>query len=282
MILLTTGFISVFLSYFVYRSYRNTHDVVVNKIDLRKNHSTQNYPTLNILQISDMHLENISISPDDLYHQVQHENIDLIALTGDFLDRKRSIPKLIPYLKVLNKINPKYGIYAVFGNHDYVLRKKNFNKLEETLQKYGCKTLRNKTENIMIDGKTLNIIGIDDFSTNRSDLKKAYQNMKDGYKLVLTHDPNIVLKMKQFDFDYLLSGHFHGGQILYPKPFHLVKMGKLPRMNMVKGLHHYHNKPFYISEGLGQTGVNIRVGSRPEITIHQLTLDYKEEALPAI
>ncbi|MCY9457309.1 metallophosphoesterase, partial [Bacillus inaquosorum] len=29
-------------------------------------------------------------------------------------------------------------------------------------------------------------------------------------------------------------------------------------------------KPFYISEGLGQTGVNIRVGSRPEVTFHQI------------
>ena len=52
-----------------------------------------------------------------------------------------------------------------------------------------------------------------------------------------------------------------------------MKMGKLPRMNMIKGLHMYDGKPFYINEGLGQTGVNIRVGSRPEITIHELTLE---------
>ncbi|MCY8451114.1 metallophosphoesterase, partial [Bacillus spizizenii] len=32
----------------------------------------------------------------------------------------------------------------------------------------------------------------------------------------------------------------------------------------------HHDKPFYISEGLGQTGVNIRVGSRPEVTFHQI------------
>lgn len=31
-------------------------------------------------------------------------------------------------------------------------------------------------------------------------------------------------------------------------------------------------KPFYINEGLGQTGVNIRIGSRPEITLHELSL----------
>lgn len=48
-------------------------------------------------------------------------------------------------------------------------------------------------------------------------------------------------------------------------------MGKLVRMKMVKGLHYHGGKPFYISEGLGQTGVNIRIGSRPEITFHEIS-----------
>jgi len=77
--------------------------------------------------------------------------------------------------------------------------------------------------------------------------------------------------MKDYHYDYLLSGHFHGGQIHWPKPYHLAKMGKLPKLNMVKGLHHVHGRPFYISEGLGQTGLNIRLRSRPEITLHTLT-----------
>ena len=31
----------------------------------------------------------------------------------------------------------------------------------------------------------------------------------------------------------------------------------------------YDQKPFYISEGLGENGINIRIGSRPEMTIHE-------------
>lgn len=54
-------------------------------------------------------------------------------------------------------------------------------------------------------------------------------------------------------------------------------MGKLVRMNMVKGLHYHDSQPFYISEGLGQTGVNIQVGSRTEITYHDLQLYAKVE-----
>jgi predicted MPP superfamily phosphohydrolase len=252
---------------------RNTTDVSIQHINPISTHQTssKSFP-LSILQLSDLHLENISISPTELYEKVKHEKIDLIALTGDFLDRKRTIPKLKEYLKVLQKLNPTYGTYAVFGNHDYVLSKEPFDQLTKVLEEYGCKTLRNETITLTTSHGLLHIIGIDDFSTGRSDLKESYEEVGEGYKLVLTHDPNVVMHMKDYHFDYLLSGHFHGGQICWPKPYHLVKMGKLVRLNMVKGLHVYDGKPFYISEGLGQTGLNIRVGSRPEITFHSLAM----------
>ena len=201
-----------------------------------------------------MHLENISISPVELYEKLKDEAIDLIALTGDFLDRKRTIPKLVPYLKILNQLHAKHGIFAVLGNHDYVLHQKDLQVLIKTLEKYNCKVLQNENDMIFVHGTQVNIIGIDDFSTKRSDLEASYKEIKAGTNLVLTHDPNIVLHMKKYHFDYLLAGHFHGGQICYPKAYHLVKMGKLARMNMIKGLHVHDGKPFYISEGLGQTG----------------------------
>ncbi|MFJ8244892.1 metallophosphoesterase [Peribacillus asahii] len=263
----------IILYCFIKKAYKNTKDIVINKLKINAQLSNQHHPKLNILQLSDLHLENISISPNELYEKLKDEPIDLIALTGDFLDRKRTIPKLIPYLKTLNQLRPKYGIYAVLGNHDYVLRPKNLKVLIQTLEKYNCKVLQNETDIISVQGTRVNIIGIDDFSTKRSNIEAAYEGITFGTNLVLTHDPNIVLNMKNYHFDYLLAGHFHGGQICYPKAYHLVKMGKLARMNMIKGFHMQDGKPFYISEGLGQTGVNIRVGSRPEMTLHELTLE---------
>lgn len=270
----------VLIGCFFYIGHKNTQSVAINHIKLGKNDTTTSpQPTLRILHISDMHLENISIYPEKLHHLLQDKPVDLIALTGDFLDRKRTIPKLIPYLEVFQALDPKLGTYAVFGNHDYVLKGRNFERLKTTLQNYGVITMQNEHVSIEKDGMDVQIIGIDDFSTGRSNPALAYENMKNGYRLVLTHDPNVVLHMTDYPFDYLLSGHFHGGQIHWPKPYHLAKMGKLARMKMVKGLHDYDGKPFYISEGLGQTGVNIRIGSQPEITFHELglTVDGKVE-----
>ncbi|WP_102028081.1 metallophosphoesterase [Salirhabdus sp. Marseille-P4669] len=260
------------IGYGLYRAYRNTKDIAIHHININNTSYNQQSFQLNVLQISDMHLENISISPNELYDKLKTEPIDLIALTGDFLDRKRTIPKLVPYLKVFQRLTPTHGTYAVFGNHDYVLKGKNFDKLKETLTEHGCKTLQNETDVLTINGQKVNIIGVDDYSTNRSVFEKSYAEVEDGYQLVLTHDPNAVLAMNNYAFDYLLSGHFHGGQIRYPKAYHLAKMGKLPKMNMIKGLQTYQGKSFYISEGLGQTGINIRVGSRPEITFHHITI----------
>ncbi|RLL47724.1 metallophosphoesterase [Oceanobacillus piezotolerans] len=258
-----------FLSYHLYKGYRNTKKLIINEITVHEQNASIK-PPLRVLQISDMHIENISITPERLYEQLKKEQIDLIALTGDFLDRKRSIPKLVPYLEVFQKLNPAYGSYAVFGNHDYVLRQKNFDKLNTLLMDYGIQTMRNENKKIKVNDQIINIIGIDDFGTEHSDIKNAYRGVAEGYQLVLTHDPNIVLAMEECDYDYLLSGHFHGGQIHWPKPYHLVKMGKLARMNIIKGVQSYKGKSFYISEGIGQTGINIRIGSFPEITIHEI------------
>ncbi|ASB90521.1 metallophosphoesterase [Bacillus sonorensis] len=266
LLLLMIGLIPI-----VYKANRNTKDVKVNTISVKRANGSAFKKKLNILHLSDLHLENISISPKQILDMARKTQVDLIALTGDFLDRKRNIPKLANYLKALQELKPAYGMYAVFGNHDYVLKGRHFDKLKSVLEENGCVTLRNEHVSVQVDGGTLNIIGIDDYSTNRSNIRDAYKGVNDGYHLVLTHDPNVVLEMKEFHFDYLLSGHFHGGQIHWPKPYHLIKMGKLVRMNMIKGLNYLHDKPFYISEGLGQTGANIRIGSRPEVTFHHIS-----------
>lgn len=270
--LLLFSLLIILFLYLIKSAYNNTKEIVINKVKVNKVMSSGHCPKLKILQLSDLHLENISISPEELFEKLKDESIDIIALTGDFLDRKRTIPKLVPYLKILNQLNAKHGIFAVLGNHDYVLRDHNLRALIKILEHYNCKVLRNENERIIFQGEPVNIIGIDDFSTKRSNLEVSFKGIKQGTNLVLTHDPNIVLHMEQYHFDYLLAGHFHGGQICYPKAYHLAKMGKLARMNIVKGFHMQDAKPFYISEGLGQTGINIRIGSRPEITIHELSL----------
>ncbi|BAD76138.1 phosphoesterase [Geobacillus kaustophilus HTA426] len=240
--------ILLLLALAIRKAHRNTYEAVLHKVQVGR--SEDGDGALRILQLSDLHLEKLSITPDDLYEKLKEEAIDLIALTGDFLDREESIAKLGPYLAALNALKPTYGMYAVFGNHDYVLQGEPFERLKATLEAHGCVVLQNETKTITVNGQTVNIIGIDDFYTGRSDIKKAYAGVKDGINLVLTHDPDIVPHMKDYHFDYLLSGHFHGGQIHWPKPYHLAKMSKtLTERNMIKGYHEWEGKRAWANRG---------------------------------
>lgn len=164
----------------------------VNTISIDQQDGLPARNKLNILHLSDLHLENISVSPDELYRLTNNQPVDIIALTGDFLDRKRNIPKLAGYLQALQKLKPAYGMYAVFGNHDYVLKEKDFQRLKRVLEENGCMTLQNEHVHINTDAGPVNIIGIDDYSTNRSKITNSYKGLENGYHLVLTHDPNII------------------------------------------------------------------------------------------
>ncbi|WP_409178335.1 metallophosphoesterase [Brevibacillus fortis] len=283
--LLLLGAIALLL----FRAYRNTFDVQTKdvSITLQKSLRIQNphdFEPISILHLSDLHMENLSVRPEQIVADFSDRQVDLIAITGDLLDREKNIPKAVSFVQTVQQLNPALGTFVVFGNHDYVLSPHKLAQLKSELERIGCRVLINQNETVYHKGQPLHIIGVDDFSTRHSHLAKSFSGVPEtGARLVLTHDPNIVLHMKEYAYDYLLSGHFHGGQIHWPRPFHLATMGKLPKLNIVKGLHEMDGRPFYISEGLGQTGVNIRLRSRPEITLHVLGSDapFNEMAAPA-
>jgi len=254
---------------FIRQGRRNTEQLRLVEVDVAK-HIPLSVERLHILQISDMHMEHLSIVPAQIVEALAGKRVDLIALTGDFLDKVRSLSKLEPYLQMLQALRPRYGLYAVLGNHDYLLRPNALQKLRQLLERYDVTLLHNEHVTLNMNQQQLHVVGIDNYGTGHCDIERSFANLGNGCRLVLTHDPNVVLELAGKPYNYLLSGHFHGGQIHWPKPFHLVKMGKLARQKRVRGLHYEHGRAFYISEGLGQTGVNLRLGSWPEITLHQM------------
>lgn len=287
---MATSMIWVMLTVFVvllfFRAYHNTFDVHTKHVAIPLKTSgrlndPEHFAPLTVLHLSDLHMEHLSVDAARIVDDFSGHPLDLIAITGDLLDRQKNIPKAIAYVETIMRLQPALGTFVVFGNHDYVLSPSNLAQLKAGLEQIGCRVLINEFETVDHHGQPLHIIGVDDFSTGRSRLAETFRHVPEtGARLVLTHDPNVVLHMKEYAYDYLLSGHFHGGQIHWPRPFHLAKMGKLPRLNMVKGLHHMHGRPFYISEGLGQTGLNIRLRSRPEITVHTLAGANQHAAIP--
>jgi hypothetical protein len=217
---------------------------------------------IKLLQLSDFHVEMLRIRPRTLAALIRQERPDYIVLTGDFTQKERHLPKLRPYLAMLQESG--IPAYAVLGNHDHHMRK--VSRLVQLLKEYGIVTLRNDSIHL----ERFQLLGIDDFSTGRSNAAQAFRSVTDDRpRIVITHDPNLVLYLNR-SYDYLMAGHLHGKQFNVPFFFRLRPMGRLPAMGIYKGLHKSPWGMYYISKGLGQTGYNIRFLVRSEATVHEL------------
>lgn len=253
------------------KGYWNTFRPELKIVDLAIDGERNNpMGELNILHLTDIHIENLSVSSDKVKKMIKDETFDLIALTGDYVDRLSSIHSFLDFLKGIMEIPTRFGVYAVWGNHDWLLKKDGLNILKEKMEALGVVVLENEAKTIFKDNTPIHLIGIDDHYSGHSDVHRAFRHVPGvGLRLILTHDPLVVNQMN-YTFDYLISGHFHSGQIHYPIPFHSLKMGLKPFKKYLSGLQYHPNGTYYISGGLGQTGLTFRLGCRPEITIHRL------------
>jgi predicted MPP superfamily phosphohydrolase len=219
---------------------------------------------IRVLQISDIHVEKLRISPKRLNRLIRKENPDYIFLTGDFTEKPRYLSKVARYAQAIS--SARIPVFAVLGNHDHRLKPGMVKRLIQILENEGIMVLNNR----VYVSENLQIVGIDDLSSKKSRVYKSFKNVDPSKPtIVITHDPNTVLHIKN-KFTYLMAGHFHGMQFNLPYLHRFLKKGKLAANGIIKGLHVGTCGPYYISKGIGQSGLNARFLIRSEVTVHEL------------
>ena len=134
--------------------------------------------------------------------------------------------------------------------------------------------LVNESAVISRGNQCLYLAGIDDAHLYRThDIEKAASQIPaNSFSILLSHTPEIYKQAARANFDLLLSGHTHGGQICLPGGIPIILFSRLPR-RMGAGRWEYGNMIGYTSVGLGSSLVPIRFNCLPEITLHHLQLD---------
>lgn len=220
-----------------------------------------------IVQISDVHLGLIIRARrlQRILEEMKRAEPDILVSTGDFVDgQSRGIRAFSALFK---EINPKYGKYAITGNHEF------YAGLDYSLdftEKAGFRVLRG--EGITV-ADIINIAGIDDptgksygLSNDISERKLLSALPQDKFTLLLKHMP-VVDKDSLGLFDLQLSGHTHKGQIF---PFSLLTWLYYRHTVHAGSLRLVDNSYLYVSRGAGTWGPPIRFLSPPEITIIDL------------
>jgi len=85
--------------------------------------------------------------------------------------------------------------------------------------------------------------------------------------VVLAHNPDTLYSLHYHNFDLMLSGHTHGGQINFP----FLGPPRLPirHRHLAEGHFKYQHAQIYVSRGLGYL-TPVRFRSRPEMGIIEL------------
>ncbi len=200
------------------------------------------------------------------------ENPEVICATGDFVSEHLLEPeKLAAQLRRLPAAAPTY---AVMGNHDggswsYTVGGWSSSKVMRTfVADAGLTLLHNRGLRVELSqGRALRMVGVGDLWSQECDVATAFGASPPTLgqpTVLLAHNPDSKQKARWAEWQLMLSGHTHGGQLSLPvvgEPFAPVRDKRY-----VDGLREWEGRWIQVTRGVG-SGARVRVNCRPEVSI---------------
>lgn len=240
-------------------------------VEISKNLNSGGEP-LRIVAVSDVHLGSIirKRSMRHLSEMISREKPDLVLFLGDLLDGSIGPVLRGDLLSFLTIPAPRYGIYAITGNHEFM---SDPGKSIPYIEGKGIRVL--KDEVIRLDNG-IQVIGRLDRTAmqtpgkGRKPLDRLLTETDSAAPLILLdHQPYDLSALASTPVDLQLSGHTHNGQI-WPLNLITSRIFELSHGHRVFGKTHV-----IVSSGFGIWGPRMRIGTRPEIL--SVTLSGKSE-----
>lgn len=239
-----------------------------------------------IAHITDLHLGLWASQRelDQALRQIAAEKPDLVAFTGDQVDRSADNAKLYHApLRHLAKV--PHGVWGVLGNHDHYTGQPLM--VARYLTEGGLNVLVDRQVNL--PNLPLSLIGLDDQGMHHSWLGQggpSLGKMKDdpdvlNFKIVngpepragdltilLNHRPEGFAQAARHGCKIYLAGHTHGGQYQFPLKNQINLAAAFYKYS--SGLYHEHEAWLNVSPGVAAVGVPFRLWAWPEISLIKL------------
>ena len=254
---------------FVETSY---HDVVLPNLP-------RSFDGFKLVQISDIHIDSGQASEFMLgvSRSIAQMNADAVVITGDFFTIAPTPESSKKLIEVLEPLSAKLGVWGIVGNHDIGEFDPQWPiNSRKTIVEAGVKLLNNEIHIFERGNDKLYLAGLDDFLLGEPDIEGiAAKIPANSAAILMGHEPDFAPEMaKTGQFGLMLSGHSHGGQICAPfsGPIHLPTGAK----NFPRGWYDFESPSkhgtmrLYTNRGIGTVGLNVRLLSRPEITVFTL------------
>jgi uncharacterized protein len=238
----------------------------------------ERFRNFRIVQLSDIH-HGLFLPLEGVEHVVEVINglePDLVAITGDYVTYSRAY--IEPVARALGRLDARYGVCAVLGNHDYRVDP---DAVASALMRRGIDVLRNRSVMFGRGKSSLYVAGVDDWGYG-ADLGAALSEVPEGAPTaLLAHNPRIIHQAAKAGVNLVLSGHTHGGQVNLPVVGNLY--ARTPeQMRFRAGWDRLEDTDIYVSRGIGTVVLPWRYRCPPEIAQIELTADRRArfEAAP--
>lgn len=230
-----------------------------------------------IAHVSDLHNKEFGKNQVKLLNKLKSVSPDIIVITGDLIDRRKfDLDIAITFIKGAVEIAP---VYYVPGNHEAWSGK--YASIKEKLMANGVIVLDNTAFELKKGDDSIQILGLSDpdFLTsdyldgtdNREILKQLkIWSSSESFKILLSHRPELFNLYFENNMDLIFTGHAHGGQFRIPGIGGLVApdQGFFPKY--ASGSYNKGMSTMFVSRGLGNSIIPIRIFNRPEIVVVSL------------
>jgi predicted MPP superfamily phosphohydrolase len=254
---------------FAYAHDIETGWIEVVSLDLTLPRLSPAFDGYKLVQFSDIHVDGGKTN-DHLKRVVELVNAqqpDAIAITGDFVTHTSAGGIASALVDPLSQLSPKDITVAILGNHDHWTDPEG---VRLVLRKSGITDLSNTVYTIERDGEVLHLAGVDDYWERMDRMDEVLARLPDdGAAVLLAHEPDYAdISSATGRFDLQISGHSHGGQVIFPfiGPLVLPAYGKKYPL----GRYQVGNMIQYTNRGVGTVSPAVRFNCRPEITVFNL------------
>lgn len=228
---------------------------------------------LRILHISDVHAGQPGLNLRSLRKTVGwavREQPDIVFLTGDILGGRYGSKR---GLRLLGRLDPPLGMFAVAGNHEYGLSKNPFAPRARPFrwEKAGVRLLKDECALVNRNGHRIAVCGAD-YVTGGHGLHPPADA---DFPILLIHRPPEPEDALGRRFPLAFAGHTHGGQIRIPSPWGLVAPHR-DGLPYLEGVHAWGSGRLVLSRGIGTTFLPFRLFTRPEAVIYRLVPDHAD------
>jgi uncharacterized protein len=228
---------------------------------------------LRVVQLSDLHVERVTIRERAMIEKVNELQPDIIVLTGDYINQEYlDDPVAMEAARsVLSQLSAPNGVYAISGSTDSP-------QLMSTLVSGldNIRVLDNEVAPVPFPGGTLDLVGVStngDINLDRQmliDLLAEFPS--DGYYVLLYHTPDLIETAVKHNVSLYFAGHTHGGQVRLPFYGALITFSDYGKKYEM-GEYHVGPTTLYVSRGIGMEGLGlprVRFLCPPEIVVVDL------------